>query len=627
MTICKQITVLIFLVNGYNANFILDLHANVQPYNVLPRFWTQTGLSPSAPFPFNRTDVAQQLLSENMYRNMELISALPNGAIKHIRIHWLLSLIDFKGFDANKIPTYDFSALDRFLDHLMEIKLFPVIEFMGDIFPKNEFHDFRFMWKDFTYQFAWHYLSRYGQIKLLNFRFELWNEPDLLTYNILNLTLIEYLDYAHGVASGLEAASRRMNPVSKIPLRGPAGLFKSFEKHQLCYGLLAHCSANESLCPIDIITFHRKGINSPNDILIETIKLLELFRTKYPNLVHMPFANTEADPTSGWSKNVTSYADVHYAHMLVSIVLQHWNSFIKGPLKQLDSISHDNSFLSYHPFEFEQRTMLARFVMNNTKAVHFIQKPVYAALGMLSSLANTATPMEIKSNVSYVLSLGDLYAAVLLSSTKHNQEDHIEIKFDDWHSLSDINFAYFAEFLDQSRTNPFAVWTKYNRPAYPNETVLTEMMHAQGPHILQNPKIIMQLSAKFTVKLSHPWVILVRICASSIPSPSKVKNIRFHSIDKDTILILWHDHEYANYERCIRTYEIFYAPAVEVARNSNSSQISQWELITLNKHIPYMSYCHRVTLPNERLEGYYKVRAVDIFGRFSEFSKVKKFNG
>lgn len=160
------------------------------------------------------------------------------------------------------------------------------------------------------------------------------------------------------MASGLEAASRRMKPVTKLPLRGPAGLFKSFEKHKLCYGLLAHCnelmlnSDNVKLCPIDIITFHRKGINSSNDILSDTIKLLELFRENYPNLMHMPYANSEADPTAGWAKNMSHlYADVNYAHTLISIVLQHWNAFVKGTINQLDSISHDNSFLRFvfHP--------------------------------------------------------------------------------------------------------------------------------------------------------------------------------------------------------------------------------------------------------------------------------------
>lgn len=111
--------------------------------------------------------------------------------------------------------------------------------------------------------------------------------------------ILDYLLYADAVASGLTAASRRMKPVTKIPLRGPAGLFKSVNKHKLCYGLLAYCSANISICPIDIITFHRKGVNNENDILTETLSLLKLFSEKYPNLGHLPYANTETDPTSG----------------------------------------------------------------------------------------------------------------------------------------------------------------------------------------------------------------------------------------------------------------------------------------------------------------------------------------
>lgn len=88
---------------------------------------------------------------------------------------------------------------------------------------------------------------------------------------------------------------------------------------------------------------------------------------------------TCADPTSGWSKNVSSYADVHYAHTLISIVFEHWGALSNGKLARLESISHDNAFLSYHPYEFEQRTMLARFSMNDTIpwTFQFIQKPVY----------------------------------------------------------------------------------------------------------------------------------------------------------------------------------------------------------------------------------------------------------
>lgn len=66
-----------------------------------------------------------------------------------------------RGFDEHKTPKYDFTALDNFLDIIIEIHLFPVIEFMGNIFPRNNLHDIRFMWKDLTNQLISHFVCTY----------------------------------------------------------------------------------------------------------------------------------------------------------------------------------------------------------------------------------------------------------------------------------------------------------------------------------------------------------------------------------------------------------------------------------------------------------------------------------
>lgn len=82
------------------AIFVLYIKVNsalqIQSYAELPRFWTNSGFSPSAPLPFNRTSVVQELLNDDVYRNLEVVAALPNAGIKYMRIHWLLSLVDFK---------------------------------------------------------------------------------------------------------------------------------------------------------------------------------------------------------------------------------------------------------------------------------------------------------------------------------------------------------------------------------------------------------------------------------------------------------------------------------------------------------------------------------------------------
>lgn len=115
-----------------------------------------------------------------------------------------------RGFTAKRIPQYDFDRLDGFLDYLMEIHLFPVIELMGNIFPKNDFHDTRYMWKDFTFQLTSHYLSMhtlYYQSMRQSARSRVW-----ITVNVLKLmeTVLKLME--------LFSQIRTMDVV-KFPLR------------------------------------------------------------------------------------------------------------------------------------------------------------------------------------------------------------------------------------------------------------------------------------------------------------------------------------------------------------------------------------------------------------------------
>lgn len=105
--------------------------------------------------------------------------------------------------------------------------------------------------------------------------------------------------------------------------------------------------------------------------------------------------------------------------------------------------------------------------------------------------------------------------------------------------------------------------------------------------MLDKPRIFTELATiNFKYKLHHPWIILVRICAMSIPAPSKVKNVRIHKIDQNAILIAWNDSEYNN-KRCIQTYEIFYKHKID----------EQWRSIAHNKHISFLSYVHHSSEP------------------------------
>lgn len=110
--------------------------------------------------------------------------------------------------------------------------------------------------------------------------------------NIYFLLLLEYFSYVNASASGLRDAFLRSYDLDSIPkLTGPAGLLKNQQEHPLCWGLLERCDRIENTCPIQYISFHRKGNGSVNQLLNDTILLMDEIYMKYPNLRHLPLAN------------------------------------------------------------------------------------------------------------------------------------------------------------------------------------------------------------------------------------------------------------------------------------------------------------------------------------------------
>lgn len=86
----------------------------------------------------------------------------------------------------------------------------------------------------------------------------------------------------------------------------------------------------------------------------------------------------------------------------IKVIVEHQNRWLsrRDNRFNLKLFSNDNGFLSYNPHFFTQRTLLARFQMNNTKPAHvqFIRKPIYSVMGLLSYLGET----QLKANLGKV---------------------------------------------------------------------------------------------------------------------------------------------------------------------------------------------------------------------------------
>ncbi|XP_017469197.1 PREDICTED: alpha-L-iduronidase [Rhagoletis zephyria] len=597
-----------------------------ESYYELPRFWTSTGFCPMGEI--RRESLKAVFFSEEVQMNLLHITALPAGAITHIRIHWLLKLVKFIQYSTAGVPMYDFADLDAFILNLDELGLFPVVEFMTDldgILASNPDIEGS-LWQDFSYQVTKHYLNLLGAKKLLQWRFETWNEPDVRNYNRLNFTVEGYLQYVMALRNGLTAGGRRKVNSLHFKLRGPAGLFKSNGEHPLCWSLIQTCNLQMSHCPIEVLTYHRKGQGFAKEVIESSSQLLKNVYEKYTNFRSIPVSNDEADPIAGWSTPQSYHEDVRYAAKLVYITFLHWHVKISNDVfKNLESISHDNAFISYHPYEFAQRTLLAHFRMNNSQPAHsqFIQKPVYAALGMLSKLATLAADVETitlnnSNNELWLLKTCSientpLYLSWLLlpqenTTTLGNFTLRRQLPFT---LCAKENFAYIIEILEQGHTDPAHIWrAKANATPFPNKTQRAEMRYAQTPR-LQATGLLSR--AEFELNIGHfqlPWILLFRVCSYLSPVLKAPRPPVITKIAEGEIFIFWHE---ADTVQCLKTYEVWL----------KVNATAEWNIISKDWHLPFPSF--QFAPPHSSVNGFYRVRGIDFFNRRSKFSNIVEY--
>lgn len=284
---------------------------------------------------------------------------------------------------------------------------------------------------------------------------------------------------------------------------------------------------------------------------------------------------------------------MRYAVAVVEIILDHWKAHLCfKEFRNFESLSHDNAFLSYHPYEFSQRTLLAHFRMNNSNPVHsqFIQKPVYAALGLLGNLGQLSMDVETLTKGIRLLKTTStksdaLYISWLIVCTQEKKV-HGRSRFNTSinfkvleNKKSSENFAFIIEVLEFGRTDPVFVWRKYGSPPYPNATVRRAMRFTQSPKLLAS-EIIFTNHLKVNFRLQHPWLCLLRICRSKLDlNPTAPRRVKISKINSNEVLITWKQKKLS---RCLKTYEVWF--------RSKLVSLSPWKKVSKGYHIPFLSY-------------------------------------
>ena len=86
--------------------------------------------------------------------------------------------------------------------------------------------------------------------------------------------------------------------------------------------------------------------------------------------------------------------------ILLQIIVQHQNLLIRQHSNiNYTLLSNDNGFLNFHPNYFDQRTLVTRFQMNETKppSVQTVKKSVLSIMGLLSLLGEQQVHVDYLS--------------------------------------------------------------------------------------------------------------------------------------------------------------------------------------------------------------------------------------
>jgi L-iduronidase len=330
------------------AHSQITIHAD-QSVGQLPKFWRCTGFTP-----------AELLLLPEMRQTLTFLGAVPNHGLEFVRVHYLLDLV--VGTRSGARITYDWSLLDEALDTIIERRLRPFLEIMGN--PSGLFDDFEDMdqvrgWRDLVEALVSRCIARYGVEEVRGWWFETWNEPDLPFWRCGEQGLLNYVDACRAAIDAVDGGLRFGGPGTAITL-SPA--FRAF---------LAHCDrgtnvlTGEAGVPLNFISVHEKGSREHEaDLTPRTLGIIERERqaieyiqVRHPRFSRLPFINNECDPEVGWLVPHTYRALPYYAALMAKIIDQHQRLLIDGARVNYGMMSNDNGFIG----RFVHRTPFAYF--------------------------------------------------------------------------------------------------------------------------------------------------------------------------------------------------------------------------------------------------------------------------
>uniref|UniRef100_A0A1B6C221 Uncharacterized protein n=1 Tax=Clastoptera arizonana TaxID=38151 RepID=A0A1B6C221_9HEMI len=358
----------------------------------------------------------------------------------------------------------------------------------------------------------------------------------------------------------------------------------------------------------------------------ESLQLYRIIQNNFPHLSHLSAANDEADMLTGWWREEDWRGDVRYASSVIEAIVLFYQAKKQGKIR-LKHISNDNAFLNIPPSYFNQRTLLTRFIINNSNGEshdQFIRKPVMIAMAMAAYLDGFEVQYILKpnySNLSVLATCNDIKemesCAVLLtynSDLKINlTKTYVEVNIN---LTKHTEISLFIYVLDNNMIHPESVWTQAGKPSMPSANLLRKMRQVEGPHRIYGKKLKnVKRNLKIQLQISMPSIALIHICKRTDKRPKKVKLVHALNITYNEVLLIWKDSKIGT--RCVKTYELQFCAGY--CKSNSFKRINNEDIILLGyQYVPDIEE----NMIQETTVGLYRVRVVDYWGRKGIFSNI-----
>ncbi|TVR13548.1 MAG: hypothetical protein EA401_06490 [Planctomycetota bacterium] len=594
---------------------------------LLPRLWAHTGFTP-----------ATALLRPTMHQALQWYGALPEGGLRHCRIHYLLDLLSVKGLETGGEPVYDWSRFDEGFDHLVHNGLAPFVELMGDpTAPRVEdgeqdmyglgrkgricgwFTDFSqpeqsAAWRRIVGDVAKHCIERYGQEEVRSWYWETWNEPDegwwKQSTDALNA-------YTRACIEGLHDAD------PELRFGGP-GTCHTMSKTLVEW--LAY--ADEENLPLAFISVHEKGASGhAEDLAISTPRIVERtrqavahVREHHPKLAKLPFMNNECDPIVGWGYIHPYHARPWHAAWALRVQDLHLRTLVDEDGVDLQILGNDHGFVG----SWGMRTLLTtigiapkgedrmfpRHMGGADGRFLLVKKPIFNFHVLMAQLGQERLESVANGNPDVgLLATRDEDAITVVYYHHRDRTDHggfsvpAPLTID---HLPEGTWRLVHESIDEEADYPYSLFV--SGPCDPPEPEMQRRYLQTGElrRISADRDITGGGSVTLDLDIHLPsmgMVLLVRDPGSAPPQVTGLRGQSWTGISSDEqIMLRWQRQGNA---RTLATFE--------VERQDENG----WT--RLNPDTRCAAWCD---LRSPRAGGtHYRVRAVDLWGRAGEWSE------